>query len=256
MTMNTPSVTMSRFGRAWLALGLGSGLLAAAFLGPSVGTARAQGDSDEPTRSISVSGVGRVETTPDVADVQLGVTVQARTAKAASREAARSMDSVVTALLEAGIDEKDVQTTQLSLYPVYDWDDSPPTIEGWEATNNVTVTVRDVTAVGDIVDTVVEAGATNVNGISFRVEDATEALATARTAAVADAQAKAEQLADAAGVTIIGVITISESGGQAPPPIYVEQAALSGAGGAGAPTPVLPGEVETAVNVYIQYEIE
>ena len=105
-----------------------------------------------------------------------------------------------------------------------------------------------------MVDAATEAGATNVNGISFRVEDPTMAEAEARSAAVADAEAKADQLAADAGVDIIGILSITESGGQQPQPIYLARAEMA-FDGAAASTPVMPGEVELSVSVFIQYEI-
>lgn len=254
MTATHPA---SRPALPWLAGGLAIGLLAAAIAGPAVGVAQAQADGDETVRTISVNGTGRVKAAPDVADVSLGVTKQGEDAQSAADEAATTMDAVIKALLDLGIAEADIQTTSLNLNPIYDWEENPPEIEGWEASNQVRVTVRDIDAVGDVVDTAVAAGATNVNGISFRIEDPTAAEATARDAAVADARAKADQLAAAAGVTIIGVMSISESGGQQPQPIYLErQEAAFDMAASAAPTPVLPGEVELSVNVFIQYEIE
>lgn len=253
----TTTITATRPGLRWLAGGLAIGLLAAALAGPAVGAAQAQSDDGDTVRSISVSGVGRVKAEPDVADISLGVTKQGEDAKAASADAATSMDAVISALLEAGIAEADIQTSSISLNPIYNWDNNPPTIEGWEASNLVNVTVRDITAVGDVVDAATAAGATNINGITFRVEDPTAAEADARSAAVADAKAKADQLAADAGVTIIGIITISESGGQAPQPLYYQSDAMAmGAASAEmAKTPVLPGEVELSISVFIQYEI-
>lgn len=252
MTLST-----ARPGLRWLAGGLVIGLLAASLAGPAVGAVQAQSDSDDTLRSINVNGTGRVKAEPDVADVRLGVTMQGKDAKQASAKAAETMDSVINALLGMGIDEKDIQTTGLNLNPMYDWDDNPPNIVGWEASNMVNVTVRDIASVGDAVDSATAAGATNVNGISFRVEDSTEAEAVARSAAVADAEAKAQQLARDAGVNIIGVVTITESGGQQPQPIYMARADMAFGVAESAPsTPVLPGEVELSVNVFIQYEIE
>ena len=244
-----------RSGPRWLAGGLAVGLMAAALAGPAVGAAQAQSDEEDTVRSISVTGTGRVKAEPDVADINLGVTKQGEDAQSAAGEAATTMDAVINALLEAGVAEADIQTTSLSLNPIYDWDENPPDIEGWEASNQVNVTVRDIEAVGAVVDAATAAGATNVNGISFRVEDPTAAEAEARSAAVAAAKAKADQLATDAGVTIIGVISISESGGQPPPPIYMERAAFDMAAGEALATPVLPGQVELSISVFIQYEI-
>jgi uncharacterized protein len=253
----TTTLPATRPGFRWLAGGLAIGLLAAALAGPAVGAAQAQAapDDQDTVRSISVNGVGRVKAEPDVADISLGVTKQGDDAASASQEAATVMDAVVKALLGAGIAETDIQTTSISLNPIYDWDNDPPTIEGWEAGNMVNVTVRDVATVGDVVDAATAAGATNINGITFRVDDATAAEAEARDAAVADARAKADQLAAAAGVTITGVISISESGGQAPQPIYFERTMAMAAGDAMAETPVMPGQVELSITVMVQYEI-
>lgn len=246
----------TRPGLRWLAGGLAVGLLAATLVGPAVNAVQAQTDPEDVVRSISVNGTGRVKAEPDVADINLGVTKQGEDAQTALGETADVMDAVIKALLEAGIAEADIQTTNLSLYPIYDYDENPPEIEGWEASNQVNVTVRDIESVGGVVDAATAAGATNVNGITFRVENPTEAEATARSAAVADAKAKADQLAADAGVNIIGIISISESGGQQPQPIYMDRAEMAFDASAGMTmTPVLPGEVELSVTVFIQYEI-
>jgi uncharacterized protein len=251
------TLSTTRPGLRWLAGGLAVGLLAAALAGPAVGVAQAQSDDGETVRSISVNGTGRVKAEPDVADVNLGVTKQGEDARTAAGDAATAMDAVIKALLEAGIAEADIQTTNLTLNPVYDWNLNPPKITGWEASNQVRVTVRDIESVGAVVDAATTAGANTVNGISFRVEDPTDAEAAARSAAVADARAKADQLAADAGVTIVGIITITESGGQQPQPIYMDRADMAFAAAESmATTPVLPGEVELSVNVFIQFEIE
>lgn len=252
--MNASITRTTRPGLAWLAGGLAAGLIAATLVGPAAALAQDGSGSSETVRSINVNGTGRVKSTPDVADVQLGVTFQGKDAKQASNRAAAAMTEVVDSLLALGIAEADIQTTSLNLNPIYDYDDNPPNITGWQASNMVRVTVRDIEQVGEVVDTATEAGATNVNGISFRVEDPSEAQAVARSAAVADATAKANQLAADAGVNIIGVITITESGGQQPQPLYLERS-FAVADSVGASTPVLPGEVELSVNVFIQYEI-
>lgn len=250
------SLTLVRRSRRVLAAGLAASLLAASFMGTAAVSAQSSPDSDETVRSITISGVGRVKAAPDVADISLGVTIRDKEAGGASQQAAEAMDAVVTALLGMGIAEADIQTTSLRLDPVYDWESETPEITGWEATNMVNVTIRDIESVGGVVDSATAAGANSINGISFRVDDPTEAEATARSAAVADAQAKADQLAADAGVTITGVITISESVGQQPQPLYMDRDKMAYGGAEGmAETPVLPGEVELSVSVVIQYGI-
>ena len=255
-TVNTTLAT-TRPGLRRLAWGLAAGLIAAALVGPAVGVAQAQSDSSDMVRSINVNGTGRVKVEPDVADIRLGVTQQGKDAKQASDKAATVMDAMIKALIDVGIAEADIQTTNLNLNPIYDYDDNPPNIVGWQASNMVNVTVRDITAVGEVVDAATAAGATNVNGISFRVEDPSGAQSLARSEAVVDAESKALQLAGDARVNIIGVITITESSGQPPQPLFLSRTDLSFASAESAPiTPVLPGEVEISVNVFIQYEIE
>jgi uncharacterized protein YggE len=253
----TTTHPVSRHRLAWLAGGGSVGLLLAALVAPSAALAQEPQpiviDTD-PRPSISVTGTGRVKAEPDVADINLGVTKQADDAQTAANDAATTMAAVIAALQAAGVADADIQTTTISLMPVYDYDDNPPQIEGWEASNLVNITVRDIEAVGAVVDAATEAGATNINGITFRVDDPTTAEAEARNAAVADARAKADQLAAAAEVTIVGVISMSESGAQAPPPIFMERAAFDMAAGS-AETPVMPGQVELSINVFVQYEI-
>lgn len=247
-----PIATRARL--AWLAGGASVALIVSALIAPAATVAQVASENGDITPSITVSGMGRVKAEPDVADINLGVTKQAEDAKTASEQAATAMAAVIKALQAAGIADTDIQTTTISLMPVYDYDDNPPQIEGWEATNLVNVTVRDIDTVGDVVDAATAAGATNINGITFRVDDPTAAEAEARTAAVADARSKADQLAAAAGVTIVGVLTMSESGAQAPQPIFMERAAFDTAAGA-VETPVMPGQVELSINVLVQYEI-
>jgi uncharacterized protein len=261
--------TVSIFPRArlaWMAGGLAVGLLAASVGTAGIATAQTPPPepvpptvifSDRDTPSIIVTGTGRVFVRPDVADVNLGVVVQRDTAQEAATEAANDMDAVIRALTELGIDEADIQTTQLSLNPVYDWNLNPPRIMAWEANNIVRVTLRDVEQVGNVVDAAISAGATSVQGVSFRVEDPTMAEMEARRAAVADARAKADLLAAEAGVSIVGVIGITEVSTSVPPPIYFQrEMAAAEAMDAGAATPVLPGESELQIMVNVTFEIE
>jgi uncharacterized protein YggE len=232
------------------------GLLAGLLIVPAVGTARAQSASDGLVRSISVSGSGSVDVTPDVADVQLGVTFQRKTAKLASRQAARAMVAVVNAVMEAGVDEQDIQTTRLNLDARYERDPGGSGVRkviGWEARNMVRVTVRDVDAVGDVIDAGIAAGATDVNRLVFRIDDPTEAVAQARSSAVAAAEAIARQLAADAGVEIVGVLTISEgvAGRSAQRPQRFSRGIEQGV----IPTSVFVGSVDVIVSVFIEYEI-
>ena len=137
------------------------------------------------------------------------------------------MAAVVASLLEADIPESAIRTTQLDLYPVYDYDTEPAPIVGWETSNMVTATVSEVEAVGDIVDKAVTAGANRIDGITFRVADASAAEAQASSFAVADAKAKAEHLATEAGLRLGGIISLSEISLQ-PPETFFGQGDTTG----------------------------
>ncbi len=228
-------------------------VLVATIAGPAA-TVSAQTDAvtDRTPATITVDGTGRVKVTPDVADITLGVRIQKERAGQAAAAAAASMTKVVAALIAAGIPEEEIQTVSLSLNPVYDYNGNPPKVVGFEAVNLVSVRIRDIAGVGAVVDAATDAGATSIDGISFSLEDTTAVATQAREAAVASARAKADTLAAAAGVEIVGVLSIAESAGYAPQPVYYARAemAMDAAG-----TPVLAGTVEIAVNVMISYEI-
>lgn len=205
---------------------------------------------------LTVIGTGREALPPDVADVTLGVTIRGASAGEAAQEASAVMTAVVAALTTVGIPQDAIQTVQLNLAPVYDWESEPPPIVGWEATNMVRVTVSDIETVGDTVDAAMQAGANRIDQISFRVDDLTAAEATARVAAVSDASAKAEELASAAGLDLTGIVSLSELASSS------SQVFLGGVGegdttgGSGVVTPVLPGTVEVIVSVSAVYGVQ
>jgi len=160
---------------------------------------------------------------------------------------------VVAAIKAAGIADKDIQTSFLSLQPVYDYSNNGQgKLIGFQLANTVSVTVHAIDTVGALVDAAVAAGATSIDGVTFRVNDPTGAESQARTAAVIDARTKANALAAAAGVSITGVISIIESTSSVPYP--VPYAAAGGMKDTAA-TPVQPGTAEIDVYVTIVYRI-
>jgi uncharacterized protein YggE len=247
----TPASTRGRL--TWLASGLGLAVLALSV--PGVAAPVAAQDDETDLRTISVTGTGLVKAEPDLATISVGVTKQAREASGAARQAASAMDAVITALLGLGIAETDIQTTTISLEPRYDWDKDPAPIVAWAAANSVSVNVRDIDTVGDVVDAAIAAGANTVGDVAFSVEDTAEAEAIARSAAVADARAIADQLASDAGVSIIGVVRIVEGSSAAPRPIDMAGGDFYAEAARAQATPVMPGQVELSVNVSIDYEI-
>jgi uncharacterized protein YggE len=242
--------------RAWLAAGVALGLLAASIAGPLLGTHHALAVDPGTTtneHTISVSGTGRVVLSPDTADLRLGVGTTAKTVKEARAKAAASMTAVIASLKKLGIADADIQTSTLSLQPTYDYqsNQNPPRITGYSMSNAVSVTIRDLDKVGDAIDDALAAGATSLDGVSFRVNDQTAAEKQAREAAMADATAKSKALADAAHVSITGVASISETSAPVPYPVYYGFAA----GAADMKTPVQPGTNEISVTVSVVYLI-
>lgn len=238
----------------WLAGGVTAGLLAALVAGASIAPVAAQEPSAKPEHTLSVSGTGSVSVKPDLADVTVGVTVQRDTAGAAAADVANVMDAVITAVKALGIAEEDIQTTSLSLSPVYDYDRTPYRLVAYTATNLVTVTVRDITQAGPVIDAATGAGATDVNNITFRVADQAAAETQAREQAVRAARAKADTIAAAAGTEITGIISISETSSPTPYPMFYGREAAADLAGA-APMPVMAGTIDVEVSVAIVYSI-
>ena len=156
-----------------------------------------------------------------------------------------------------GIADEDIKTSMLSISPVYDYNSSSPRITGYQVTNVVSVHVRDINQVADVIDDSVAAGATTVNGVAFDVADRAGAENQARDAAVKDARSHADALATAAGVSITGVASISENTVSYPFPYYgVADAAKGGAPGApSVPTPIQPGTQDITITVTVAYSI-
>jgi len=225
------------------------GLAAVALAGALLTTpARAQ---IIPPAAISVTGEATVLVPPDLAEIDGGVTSEAKTAREASEANNAAMGKVLQALKGAGIEEKDVQTARLSLQPQSAPNRSGPSaIAGYRASNRVTVRVRDVTKVANVIDTLVGAGANEIGGINFVVSQASKLLDEARERAVADARRKAEIYAKAAGVTLGAPLGISEEGNSAPVP-YRRMAA-----GMAVSAPVAQGEETLAVTVSVSWAIK
>jgi uncharacterized protein YggE len=245
-----------------IALVVSMGLAAAWMWGQTASPVAAQssdGDSGySPAETIMVVGQGSARMEPDVARVSVGVETSAETVDEAVAENTARMESIMDALAAAGIDDKDIQTTNYSIQldryrepmPRAGEEEEQPPIT-YRVSNMVNVTVRDLDSIGEVIDAVVEAGANSVWGVSFGLDDPSLAQAAARADAVADAEARAQSLADLSGVELGPVMSISEviSGGAVPMPVMAEMAA-SGAG------PISPGELEVTYRLQVAYFIE
>lgn len=206
-----------------------------------------------PPPSITVSGEATVAAAPDLAIISGGVTSEAKTAREATETNNKTMAAVLAALNAAGIAEKDVQTSRLSLYPqtAARNNNGPVQITGYRATNQVTVKIRDITAVGKALDTLTTAGANSISGVSFSVTNASKLLDDARIEALADARRKAEIYAKAANVTLGAPLSISEGSVSAPMPVMRAKFAADSM-----PAPIATGEETLHVSVAVSYAIK
>ena len=225
-------------------LGLGGLLLGISL--SAAGPVHAEG------RTLVVAGEGVVAASPDTAWIDAGVTTQGATAADAMQANAVAMKQVLAALAELQIPDHDVQTRRLQLFPIYSkrTGAEAPRITGYRASNQVQVRVRDLSAVGSVLDRVSAAGANEIGNLRFEVADPAALLDRARSAAVADAQRKARLLAQEAGVALGELRELREGGTQAPPPMpmaRMEQAAS---------VPIATGELEFRASVQLVYELK
>ena len=247
------------------ALLVSGSLLAAAALAFAAPAARAQSQPgggapmtiqavvDRP--ALNLSAYGEVRTAPDMASISFGVVTEAATAAEAMSQNATRMNQVMAALRRAGIAERDVQTSGLNLSAQYDYvQNEPPRLRGYQANNRVTVTINDLTKVGTTADAVVAAGVNQIDGIAFGLKDPTSAENQARQIAVRNLQSKAALYAQALGVPLGGIRSLTEGGGyspQPPQPMYAraEMAADSSS------TPVAAGELTVRIDITGVYDL-
>ncbi|MEO8358001.1 MAG: SIMPL domain-containing protein [Chloroflexota bacterium] len=209
-----------------------------------------------PVRTLSVAGTGTAYLIPDIAYIYLGVHTEKLTAAEAVAENNTQTEAVIAALTDFGIDAKDIRTTNFSIWPMDRYDPAtgqPSGEKTYAVDNTVYVTVRDLDTLGDLLDTVVQAGANTVNSIQFDVAEKDDALQTARADAVKDATEKAQELAGAAGVELGELQSISFLDSQ-PYPVFDGKG--GGAAAEAAAIPIQPGQLTFTVNVNLSYAIK
>jgi len=226
----------------------------------SGGTVELKGYLNSQQEGIWVNGEGKALAVPDVAILRLGIEAQEASVAEARTQAAEAMEQVTTALKSEGVAEKDIQTQYFNIQRVTRWDniEEQEMLIGYRVTNIVTAKIREIDKVGTIIDAVAIAGGdlTRIDSIGFTVDDPTVYYKEARQKAVADAEAKAKQLAETAGVKLGKPTYISESS-YTPGPIYRQDMVMEKAAGAPAvETPISPGEMEITLNVQLAYEID
>ncbi len=239
------------------AVGLVGLLALSACAAPAV--AQSSGNSQEQPRTISVTGNGVAYGKPDIATAQIGVQSRSTDPAQAVDDATAKMNAILAALKGLGIDEKDIQTTNFSVSVQQDVNPETGQLKDtftYVVDNTVTVTVRDLGKVGDVLGKAVGAGANSIYGVNFTVSDQAALEAEARDKAMADAKARAEQLAKAAGVTLDAPMNISEySSGPIPYAADYRAAPALGVGG-GAPVPVSTGQIQVNLQVSVTYVIK
>ncbi|MBV6397438.1 MAG: 26 kDa periplasmic immunogenic protein [Anaerolineales bacterium] len=213
--------------------------------------------ASEVSRALSITGVGQVSLTPDIAYIYLGVHTEMASASEAVAENNIQTQKVIAALKKMGVEAKDIRTTNFSIWPSQNYGpDGMPLELKYAVDNTVYVTVRDLAKLGDLLDSVITAGANTVNSIAFDVADKTAAMKEARDMAVKNAQEQAQELAAAAGVKL-GDITSISFYDTLPYPVF-DGYGKGGGGGAEAAlaVPIQPGQLTITVSVSMSYEIK
>ena len=241
----------------------GAAMAAAALLVAPAARAQSQPEGGAPMMvhamasqpALNLSAYGEVKTAPDMATISFGVVTEATTAAEAMRLNAARMNEVMAALRRAGIEARDVQTSGLNLSAQYDYvQNEPPRLRGYQANNRVTVIIHDLNAVGTTADAVVAAGVNQIDGISFGLKDPTSAENQARQIAVRNLQAKASLYAQALGVQLGGIRSLSEGGGYSPQPqpMFARAEMAMDSGGS---TPVAAGQLTVRIDITGVYDL-
>ena len=212
-------------------------------------------ESPAAPRAITVVGEGKVSLEPDLATINVGAEARANTVSEAKAEVDAQMAAIATALQEAGVDEKDIQTSHYSIYyeqepmPVTPEESAPANRGGYRVSNMVRVIVRDVDKAGDVLDAVVQAGANQVSGVNFTVSDESTWQSEARARAMADARSRAQELAELAEVELGQVLSVSEVIGSSPISMVAVEHGLGGGG-------IAPGELERGTQIQVTFAIQ
>jgi uncharacterized protein len=204
---------------------------------------------------LDVTARGEVKRVPDVAVISAGVVTQSANAAAAMQENAGRMSRVLAALKKAGVADKDVSTSSISLSPQYRYaENQPPVITGYQASNQVTVRFRDIGKSGAILDILVKEGSNQINGPSLVIDQPEAAQDEARLAAVKQARSRADLYATATGMKVKRIVSITESEGYSggPVPVMARSMAMESS----AKTEVMPGEQSVGITVYVVFELQ
>jgi uncharacterized protein YggE len=237
--------------RSIAAWGLASLAATAAFA-----TSASAQDLKPPARLISLNGHGEVKAKPDMAIVNVGVMTQARTAREALSQNTQAMEKIFASLKAAGIEAKDIQTSNFMVNPRYDYGQNntqAPRVVGYDVSNTVQVSVRKLSTLGSVLDQVVSEGSNQINGVAFAIADDEKLMDEARKRAVADAERKASLYASAARISLGQIMSLSEANIQPPQPLMYKTMRQEAAPSA---VPIAEGEQTVVIDVNITWEIK
>jgi uncharacterized protein len=227
-------------------------LFALALFITACGTAVAQGEENK-TRTLTVSGTAQASLSPDIAHISIGVQNQDEDAQVALSDNSARVQEVIDGLRALGVSERDIRTSNFNIYPSMQYNrDGEMTGIIYIVSNNVNVTLRSLDRIGQILNASVASGANQISGIQFDIADKEAALAEARKTAIDNAQAMAQELAAAAGVSLGPIQSLNVSGGGFPGPVYPP--AFRGMESAAMDVPIAAGDINLTVEVSIVYE--
>jgi len=204
--------------------------------------------------TITISGEGKVTAKPDLVRISLGVQTDAATVKTAQTQNTDKMNAIIAALKDLGVESKDIQTSNYSVYPKIDWSNGRQNITGYTVSQNVEVKVRELDKAGDVLAKAGELGANQIGGLDFTIDDPTSLQDQARVKAIQDAQKKAKELADQIGLHIIKVVTFSESN-YTPQPVPMMAKSLDMNAGAAAAPAIQAGSLDVTSDVSVTFEV-
>lgn len=206
--------------------------------------------------TISISGEGKVTGIPDIATIDVGLMTERPDVRSAQKENTEKMNKLIKTLKDLGVDSKDIQTSYYNIYPQYDWPDGKQILRGYQVNQGVSIKIRNLEKIGDILAAAGAGGANQVSGLSFNIDDPEKLRQEARIKALENAKEKAEALAKVAGVKLGKIVSFSEYS-EMPAPMYkaYEGLGIGGGGEMAAPT-VEKGSMDIVVNVTVSYEIK
>jgi len=207
--------------------------------------------------TITVSGEGKVTAKPDIAEVSLGLQTENPSVANAQKENTEKMNKIVAALKSLGIEDKDIQTTNYSIYPIYDYPDGQQKLRGYQVAQNVTLKIRNLDKVGDVLAKAGDLGANQIGGLNFTIDEPEVLRQQAREKALLNAKEKAEALAKISGAKLGKLVSFSEGSAGEPIPYYRSFGLEAGVGGAAdlkAPE-IQPGSQDIVITASVTYEI-